>query len=60
MTPNEEIRTLLTAKQHAGGFLYRIAEAALHADPVNRQRVFAAFPELISVYGPDAPLYQEV
>lgn len=57
MTPTQQHHTLITAKKHAGGFFSYLAEAALHADPLNRDRVFGAFPELISGYGPGTTLY---
>ena len=57
MTPDEINATLLTACRFGGGFISRLAEAGLHADPSNRQRLIDAFPELIQAYGPTTTFY---
>jgi len=41
-----------------GNFFRRLAEAGLAADPINRQRLLTAFPELTSIYGPDTKLHK--
>ena len=43
MTTNDTYWTLQTAINHGGGFYRRLAEATLHADPDNKQRVMLAF-----------------
>ena len=50
--------TLVTAVQYGGSFFRRLAEAGLAADPINRQRLITAFPELTSIYGPDTKLHK--
>lgn len=50
--------TFVTAAQYGGNFFRRLAEAGLAADPLNRQRLITAFPELLSIYGPDTELHQ--
>ena len=44
--------TFVTAAQYGGTFFRRLAEAGLAADPINRQRLITAFPELTTLYGP--------
>ena len=50
--------TFVTATQYGGNFFRRLAEAGLAADPLNRQRLITAFPELLSSYGPDTKLHK--
>jgi hypothetical protein len=50
--------TFVTATQYGGSFFRRLAEAGLAADPLNRQRLITAFPELLSIYGPDTKLHK--
>lgn len=57
MTPDEINATLMTACRFGGGFIARLAEAGLYADPKNRQRLLIAFPELIDDYGPTTTFY---
>ena len=37
----------------------KLAEAALAADPVHRNRVLSAFPEIVARYGPGSAFYNE-
>jgi hypothetical protein len=60
MTANDQRRTLLTAVEYGGSFMRAIANAGLHADPDNRQRIFIAFPELVTCFGPQTMLYQRL
>ena len=55
----QEHHTLLTARRFGGTFISTIAQAGIFADPDNRNRVFAAFPELIYHYGPQSRFYSE-
>jgi hypothetical protein len=50
--------TFVTAAQYGGSFFRRLAEAGLAADPINRQRLTTAFPELMTIYGPDTILHK--
>ena len=36
-----------------------LTAAALAADPLNRSRLLAAFPEIVARYGPGSDLYDE-
>ena len=40
---------------HGGHFYRKLAEAALAADPINRAKIFRAFPQLTEKYGPESP-----
>jgi len=55
----QEHHTLLTARRFGGTFISTIAQAGIFADPENRKRVFAAFPELVYQYGPSSHFYSE-
>ena len=39
-------------QSHGGSFVNSIAQALRVADPVNRQRLLDAFPDLVERYGP--------
>ena len=39
-------------QSHGGSFVGAIAQALRFADPVNRQRLLDAFPDLVQKYGP--------
>lgn len=43
--------TLAAAYQYGGGFYQALAQAGMKADPINKQRILTAFPELIENYG---------
>lgn len=60
MITAQQHQTLLTACQYAGKFYATLAEAGLHADPLNRNRLFEAFPDLERSYGPGSPFFQQV
>lgn len=51
LSADEEIRTIHTAMRFAGRFYASLATAGTHADPDNRRRLLAAFPELQKTYG---------
>ena len=52
--------TLQTAATYGGSFYKALAEAALKADPSNRQRLLAAFPELANTYGAASALHRQL
>lgn len=52
-------RTWLAAHQHGGSFVANLAAAWLRADPTNRARLTAAFPEVVTKFGPGSPFYPE-
>lgn len=57
MSATETYWTLQTAHIYGGGFIGRLAEAGILADPNNRQRLLAAFPEIERCFGPQTQLY---
>lgn len=58
LTPQEFHATLCTTDTYAGGFFRSLAAALRSADPTNRQRLLAAFPEIVATYGPGSSLYR--
>ena len=59
VTEKQTLASIKTAHHYGGSFLSKIAEAALAADPRNRDRVLLAFPEIIAKYGPGSAFYNE-
>jgi len=57
MNQHETYWTLQTAIQFGGGFIQRLAKAALVADADNKALIFKTWPRLESVYGPTSTLY---
>lgn len=57
LTAAELHRTFTAMRTHGGGFVSRLADAWLHADPANRARIEAAFPHLLVSFGPASPFY---
>ncbi len=57
MTSNLQLQTLYVAVKYGGDFASRLAAAGLKADPLNRNRLFDAFPELEEKYGPTGPFW---
>ena len=51
---------LITAATYGGSFYKALAEAGLKADPSNRQRLLAAFPELANTYGAASVLHRQL
>jgi hypothetical protein len=48
-----QLTTMICLMQsHGGSFVGAIAQALRVADPVNRQRLLDAFPDLVEKYGP--------
>jgi len=48
-----QLTTMICLMQsHGGSFVNSIAQALRVADPVNRQRLLDAFPDLVEKYGP--------
>lgn len=47
--------TLERMRRFGGHFCTQLANTAAAADPGNRQRLLAAFPELFEKYGPTGP-----
>jgi hypothetical protein len=59
MTSAQQLHTLFTMKRYGGNFYQCLAVAGINADPVNRVRIFEAFPEIEDDYGPMSVLYSE-
>lgn len=59
VTEKQICATIRTAHHYGGSFLSKVAEAALNADPRNRDRVLDAFPEIVAKYGPGSAFYNE-
>jgi len=38
--------------QYGGSFVSALAQALRYADPINRQRLLDAFPDIVAKYGP--------
>ena len=51
MNPDDFNKTLEMAILHGGHFHRKLAEAALAADPINKAKIFRAFPELTENFG---------
>ena len=45
--------TIDRMRLHGGSFVQKLAEAFASADPVNKQRLVDAFPDLLRKYGED-------
>jgi hypothetical protein len=59
MTTHQTIHTLHTMSRFGGNFERHLAAACIVADPMNRQRLLDAFPEVESKYGPGSSFYSE-
>ena len=57
LSSTQQQRTWLAAQQYGGGFIAALAAAWFNADPTNRARLSAAFPEVATKYGPASPFY---
>ena len=60
MTDSDRYWTFITAAQYAGSFFKALAEAGLKADPINRERLLLAFPEVYATYGPASRLHRRL
>lgn len=50
MTRDERSRTLVLMRIHGGSFARELAHAWIRADPINSDKLAAAFPELVQRY----------
>ena len=53
MNSTEFRNMVMVMDQYGGSFVSSIAQALRFADPVNRQRLIDAFPDLVAKYGPN-------
>jgi len=51
MTESDIYWTFVTASKYGGSFLRAMGNAGLAADPGNKLRILAAFPEMVATYG---------
>jgi hypothetical protein len=58
MSNSDVYWTFFTAAQYGGGFYQAMGKAGLAADPINKRRILAAFPEMVATYGPVIKLHQ--
>ena len=54
MNPAQLTAMICLMQSHGGSFVSSIAQALRVADPVNRQRLIDAFPDLVEKYGPNS------
>jgi len=54
LTSEQFHRLLGTVRHNGGSFSVKLADCLAAADPINRQRLLDAFPELIERYGPES------
>ena len=57
LTPTQLHRTWVAIERNGGGFCERLARAWFHGDSRNRERLNAAFPELLQDFGPGSYFY---
>ena len=58
MSDSDIYWTFVTAAQYGGSFYQAMGKAGLAADPNNKRRILAAFPEMVATYGPASRLHQ--
>jgi 2-oxo-4-hydroxy-4-carboxy--5-ureidoimidazoline (OHCU) decarboxylase len=58
MTPSELHATMLCMETYGGSFMTNMAAALRFADPMNRERILKAFPEITAKYGPAGQLHR--
>lgn len=57
LTPTQLHRTWVAIERNGGGFCKRLPRAWFHGDARNRERLNAAFPELLHDFGPGSYFY---
>jgi hypothetical protein len=58
MSDSDIFWTMATAAQYGGSFYQAMGNAGLAADPNNKRRILAAFPEMVATYGAASRLHQ--
>jgi hypothetical protein len=58
MSDSDVYFTFATAAQYGGSFYQAMGKAGLAADPINKRRILAAFPEMVATYGPASRMHQ--
>lgn len=54
MTPTETYQLTIRMETYGGKFVASLAVAIRYADPVNKNKILAAFPEIVAKYGPQS------
>jgi hypothetical protein len=52
MTPTETYQLTVRMETYGGKFVSALAVAIRYADPINKKKLLAAFPEIVIKYGP--------
>jgi hypothetical protein len=60
MSDSDIYWTFITAQKYGGSFYQAMGNAGLAADPNNKRRILAAFPEMVTTYGTASRLHQEL
>ena len=60
MSESDVYWTFVTASKFAGSFYQARGNAGLAADPNNKRRILAAFPEMVATYGVASRLHQKM
>ena len=60
MSESDVYWTFVTASKFAGSFYQAMGNAGLAADPNNKRRILAAFPEMVATYGAASRLHQKM
>jgi hypothetical protein len=60
MSDSDIYWTFITAQKYGGSFYQSMGNAGLAADPNNKRRILAAFPEMVTTYGTASRLHQEL
>lgn len=59
LTPTQLHRTWVAIESTGGGFCEKLARAWFAGDTANRERLNAAFPDLLTKYGPGSSFYRD-
>ncbi len=60
MSDSDIYWTFITAQKYGGSFYQSMGNSGLAADPNNKRRILAAFPEMVTTYGTASRLHQEL
>jgi hypothetical protein len=60
MSDSDIFWTMATAAQYGGSFYQAMGNAGLAADPNNKRRILAAFPEMVATYGTASRWHQSM
>ena len=50
LTSDQKFRLVENMRRSGGNFVSRLADALVAADPVNTQKIYDAFPEIVEKY----------